>query len=115
MYVVLRIGIYLFPKKIYSGMSLGRWSSIDKGVIFALGVLTGLGCAFLIFTLLPKPVPLMNTANYQSSSGNVMAVHGRMNYKNEEVITWVDWRGRERKIVIHRNAVFGDGTPKETP
>jgi hypothetical protein len=25
-------------------------------------------------------------------------------YQNEETITWVDWRGRERKIVIHRKA-----------
>jgi uncharacterized membrane-anchored protein YhcB (DUF1043 family) len=23
-------------------------------------------------------------------------------YQNEEVITWTDWRGRERRIEIHR-------------
>jgi hypothetical protein len=25
-------------------------------------------------------------------------------YKNEETIVWIDWRGRERKITIHRDA-----------
>jgi len=25
-------------------------------------------------------------------------------YENEEEIVWVDWRGRERRIVIHRRA-----------
>ena len=25
-------------------------------------------------------------------------------YMNEETIVWTDWRGRERKITIHRDA-----------
>jgi hypothetical protein len=25
-------------------------------------------------------------------------------YRNEETIVWTDWRGRERRITIHRDA-----------
>jgi len=25
-------------------------------------------------------------------------------YRNEETIVWTDWKGRERKITIHRDA-----------
>jgi hypothetical protein len=37
----------------------------------------------------------------QSLSG---ASTSSLGYQNVETITWTDWRGRERKIVIHRMA-----------
>jgi hypothetical protein len=36
-----------------------------------------------------------------------LAKFNRPAYQNIETITWTDWRGKERRIEIHRNAEWG--------
>jgi hypothetical protein len=46
------------------------------------------------------PFPLLNALLQLIQSLRL----GGTAYQNVETITWVDWRGRERRIVIHRKA-----------
>jgi hypothetical protein len=41
---------------------------------------------------------------YLISAGSQSSSYQAPAYQNVETITWVDWRGRERRIEIHRKA-----------
>jgi hypothetical protein len=43
-----------------------------------------------------------SSTNNNSTNNNTISTFSYPKYKNKEEIVWVDWKGRERRTVIHR-------------